>query len=232
MPPKAPKNSLKPRKTTSKSKSLLPAPDTRSTLLDAAQRHFSESGFKASSVHDIARDAGVNVSLISYHFGGKEGLFKSCIERAGVDRLQMTERILSTEPTSLSEVRIRLTMFIDEMLIDGIKNPEVCAIMHQGLHSDFPLIEDVFKKTFFRVFQLLTKFLETARDRGILASWLQPEMSAAHIMGAVAHTLRTDQLRKKFYDKSVSEPASRESTRDYLVKTYLEGLSHQPPPTG
>ena len=55
---------------------------TPDQLIHVAQHLFAEKGFKATTIQDIAREAGVNVSLVSYHFKGKEGLFCACIEHA------------------------------------------------------------------------------------------------------------------------------------------------------
>jgi TetR/AcrR family transcriptional regulator len=48
---------------------------TRRALLNAALDEFSEKGYAGARVQDIADRAGVNKQLISYHFGGKEGLY-------------------------------------------------------------------------------------------------------------------------------------------------------------
>src|SRR4029079_7171127 len=47
---------------------------TRRALLDAALAEFSEEGFAGARVSAIATRAGVNKQLISYYFGGKQGL--------------------------------------------------------------------------------------------------------------------------------------------------------------
>ena len=50
-------------------------PDHR--ILDAAVSLFARKGFAAVGVREIAREAGVNVSMISYYYGGKLGLLKA-----------------------------------------------------------------------------------------------------------------------------------------------------------
>ena len=40
------------------------------------------NGYAATTVRDIADDAGVNVALIARYFGSKEGLFEACLEGA------------------------------------------------------------------------------------------------------------------------------------------------------
>jgi AcrR family transcriptional regulator len=48
-------------------------------LLDAARRRFARDGYAATTVRDIAHDAGVNVALISRYFDSKAGLFEACL---------------------------------------------------------------------------------------------------------------------------------------------------------
>jgi AcrR family transcriptional regulator len=58
-----------------------PASETREQLLVAAERLFAERGFAGVSVRTIAAEAGVNWSLVGYHFRGKEGLLAEVYRR-------------------------------------------------------------------------------------------------------------------------------------------------------
>ena len=58
------------------------AGNTRQCLLQAARRRFAHDGYAATTVRDIAADAGVNVALINRYFTSKEGLFEACLTRA------------------------------------------------------------------------------------------------------------------------------------------------------
>ncbi|MBT2501695.1 TetR/AcrR family transcriptional regulator [Curtobacterium sp. ISL-83] len=55
---------------------------TRLLLVQAARRRFAFDGYRATTVRDIAADAGVNVALINRYFVSKEGLFRACLDRA------------------------------------------------------------------------------------------------------------------------------------------------------
>ncbi len=58
-----------------------PASETREQLLAAAERLFAERGFGGVSVRMIAAEAGVNWSLVGYHFRGKDGLLAEVYRR-------------------------------------------------------------------------------------------------------------------------------------------------------
>ena len=66
-------------------------------LLDAAEDLFARHGFYGVSVRDITRAAGVDVALISYHFGGKRELFTAVFRRRAeilnVERFAMLDAV-------------------------------------------------------------------------------------------------------------------------------------------
>ncbi|GGD69466.1 CerR family C-terminal domain-containing protein [Croceicoccus mobilis] len=47
-------------------------------LLETATCHFSRLGFEGAATRAIAADANTAMSSITYHFGGKEGLYIAC----------------------------------------------------------------------------------------------------------------------------------------------------------
>jgi AcrR family transcriptional regulator len=50
-------------------------PDTREQILDAARSRFLADGYQATTMRSVASDAGVDVALVSYYFGSKQGIF-------------------------------------------------------------------------------------------------------------------------------------------------------------
>lgn len=54
---------------------------TQRALVRAARRRFATDGYRATTVRQIASDAGVNVALINRYFVSKEGLFEACMLR-------------------------------------------------------------------------------------------------------------------------------------------------------
>lgn len=72
-------------------------PDTRTQLLDAAERLFAERGFRGTSVRAVTDLAGANLAAVGYHFGSKAELLAAVARRtiepiiaaqsAGLDRL-------------------------------------------------------------------------------------------------------------------------------------------------
>src|SRR5688572_31708077 len=55
--------------------------DTRESLLDAAEKLFSEHGIQSASLRQITQHAGANLAAVNYHFGSKDGLVRAVFSR-------------------------------------------------------------------------------------------------------------------------------------------------------
>jgi AcrR family transcriptional regulator len=69
-------------------------PDTKTTILDAAEALFAEHGYDKTSLRELTRRAGVNLAAVNYHFGGKEKLAMAVLARTiGPINAERTRRL-------------------------------------------------------------------------------------------------------------------------------------------
>ncbi len=55
--------------------------DTKERILEVAASLFAKKGYAAIGIREIAKEANVNISMISYYFQGKEGVLKEIVSR-------------------------------------------------------------------------------------------------------------------------------------------------------
>ena len=67
--------------------------ETKAKILDATFRRLAREGYAALSVREIAKDAGVNHALISYHFHGKDQLVIAVLDEANRRLLQRQQQM-------------------------------------------------------------------------------------------------------------------------------------------
>jgi AcrR family transcriptional regulator len=90
--------------------------DKRDLILDAAQALFAAQGYTGTSVRDICQQAGVNVAMVNYYFGSKEGLFEKMVERkASVMRGRLEELAGNKELSSMGKIETLVEEFIARM---------------------------------------------------------------------------------------------------------------------
>lgn len=90
---------------------------TKKLILDAATAEFAAHGYAGARIGAIAARAGVNQQLISYYFGGKEGLYEA-ISESWRERQQE----LIAPGTPLSEQ-------IRQYALEGLRSPDAVRLL-------------------------------------------------------------------------------------------------------
>jgi AcrR family transcriptional regulator len=89
---------------------------TQVTILDVAERLFAERGFGAVSLREIAREAGVAVSGLNYHFTDRIGLLGAIYARH-TRPMNMRRRELLGEAMRIADPHSRLTAILRSYLL-------------------------------------------------------------------------------------------------------------------
>ncbi|WEG13874.1 forespore capture DNA-binding protein RefZ [Pullulanibacillus sp. KACC 23026] len=95
--------------------------DSRQAVLDAASRLFHMYGYDGTSVRAIASEAGVNVALISYYFGGKKALLEQLMEHFLNGYILEIEAFLKKREASV-------------IFLDDIVQLAECLLVYQAHH--------------------------------------------------------------------------------------------------
>lgn len=199
---------------------------TRDQLIEAATHLFAKQGFAGTSVKEIADRAGVNVSLVSYHFGGKENLYRECMIPFIETKLDFLKNRMGT-PTSLNEFKLRMRIFIENVIEDELKNPDVGCIVRREIETDDPIAMEIFKKSIQKVFETFVAFIKHAQDQNFIRKDIHPRAISAIFMGGIQHCLRTDKLRKKLYNETIADPKIREEFINASLEMFFHGLEHR-----
>ncbi|MEL6216484.1 MAG: TetR/AcrR family transcriptional regulator, partial [Pseudomonadota bacterium] len=86
--------------------------DTRNQILDAAEQQFADRGFYGVSLANIAETLGVTKQALLHHFGTKERLYGSVLDRISKDFLNA----LNTEQMQTLEPEEQLRSFLRDLL--------------------------------------------------------------------------------------------------------------------
>jgi AcrR family transcriptional regulator len=82
---------------------------SRERILESAIALFSERGYAASGVHEIARRAGIEKAALYWHFGSKEGLLAAVLDRTDAEFVERVYKKVSQSATSDE----RLDLFVN-----------------------------------------------------------------------------------------------------------------------
>jgi TetR/AcrR family transcriptional regulator len=188
---------------------------TKSRLLDAAKRAFAAHGFHGATVQEMARAAGVNVSLISHHFGGKAGLYRACLEEFGTSRLVRLEKYLAP-PASIEEFRVRLELLVQDLLAEHLDEPEVVTILLRDVDQRELWGPDL-ERLLFGFSVRFSEFFAEAQRREFVRADVDPMIAAAivylsfsglvqvsaHVERMTGASLRDDEVRTALVKKTL-----------------------------
>lgn len=197
---------------------------TRQLLLQAAKGLFAKQGFEGTSIKDIVDKAGVNVSLVSYYFQGKQGLYRACLKEYGHSKLDMAKRLLQS-PQSSEELRVRLQMFFSEVLESFVQDPDLIILTHRACDEDTELTQDIFFETFYQIFFTLAEFIKAGQERGLVKKGVDCRLIASLTFGALAHQIRVDALNERIQGRSLKQPKYRKQVIECLTMQFSSGFA-------
>src|SRR5580658_497165 len=92
--------------------------DTKSRILDSAEKLFGLNGFEATSLRDITAEAQVNLAAVNYHFQSKESLIDAVIVRRLAPVNQHRLEMLDSAGPSASLEQI-IEAFVAPVVLQG-----------------------------------------------------------------------------------------------------------------
>ncbi|PYI51612.1 TetR family transcriptional regulator [Paenibacillus flagellatus] len=134
--------------------------DIKMKILQAAKKLFAKQGFEGTSVRQICEEAGANVALVSYHFGGKDNVFAALFANFFPGgRLEDYEAYFDDPIVGIKKLVEEVTRF-------RLGDPELVMIIQQEIFKHSARVR-VIQANVLPVWQKLRELLELGRQRGV-----------------------------------------------------------------
>lgn len=191
--------------------------DTRLNLIETATPLFAKKGFAAVSVRELAHAAGANVAAVSYHFGGKEGLYQAVLEEQFAPVALLLEKLPTISALS-GEARLRY--YADNIIGIHHQRPYFIRIMTSEMTNPTVCFH-VIKKYISQVF----RFLHQALEDGIAAGEFRADLNITLAVPALAGIMNFLFIGRNIAREMLplTETAERDYT-DQAFAIYLNGI--------
>lgn len=165
-------------------------------IIKVAERLFADKGFAGTSVRDIAQEANVNVSMISYYFGSKEKLIEALFQvRMGESRSQMETLISNVDLDPFQKFNILIDSTIDRLM----RNQSFHNIMlREQLSSErTPAISEHIRALKLRNVQLMQQLIQEGQAAGAFRKQLDMSLMSTTLFGTINYAIATQDFYKR-----------------------------------
>lgn len=192
--------------------------NTQLKLIEIATPLFATKGFAAVSIREVTDAAQINISAISYHFNGKEGLYEAVLEEQLAPIQQALK--LAQNNISLSSIE-RLTLYADQIARIHAQRPFLARFMNNEMTNPTDYGGPVIEKYISRVYQ----FMHIALQEGIANGDFQPDLNVAYAAISLVGILNFYFIAKPLIQKFtvLTKDANSEYTT-HAFRIYLQGI--------
>ncbi|GAA3400342.1 TetR family transcriptional regulator [Paenibacillus hodogayensis] len=192
--------------------------DARLRILVTAKKLFAKQGYDGTSVREISKQAGTNLAMISYYFGGKDQIFEALFETfMPLDRVDRMGQSESAEPAEQLRVLIR------DMIDFRLKDPEIISILRHEMNLRTARYEIV-QRHVLPMYAKIQNVLQRGRAAGVFRFESLDTILLFVMASIFAHSSR-GQIAPIATEEG--QPSYEELLRD-LTAYVLQGLGVQP----
>ncbi|MBL0386172.1 TetR/AcrR family transcriptional regulator [Tumebacillus sp. ITR2] len=155
--------------------------DVKARILAAAKHLFAQKGFKATSIRQICDEAGANVALVSYHFGGKEKLLEAVFDNFFPDGVEYAPMEEMESPVD------RLKFLIEQFLTLMRRDPEVTKMIMMEINVGSERLKSILSHTL-SFWKRIRDEIQSGVEQGEL-DVQSIDQALAQVMGVLIHPL-------------------------------------------
>ena len=190
--------------------------DCRNKLIEVATPLFAKKGFNGVSVREVATAARVNLSMISYYFGGKEGLYGEVLNEQfaslkGVDYLMEVD----ADPVVKFEFYVRATVARYR------KNPDLLRFYTSELTNPTPCFDTIVKPAIKRVVQILIDTFSEGLSHERFRKGLDPIDTVLALAGMINFYFLLEPATAEMVDHA---PERDEQLIRHMIDIFTQGV--------
>ncbi|MCF0056168.1 TetR/AcrR family transcriptional regulator [Dyadobacter sp. CY356] len=188
-------------------------------IIQVAERLFAGKGFSGTSIRDIAHEADINVSMISYYFGSKEKLIEALFEVRFNESAERLDNIVSNEDLSpLQKIYILIDGVIDRLLGNKCFHNIMLREQLSG-EERTQVISDLIYELKLKNWQGINSILREGQEKGHFKESIDATLLSATLYGTVNHAITTQSFYRRInsleslgqdeFDKSLKQKLSK-----------------------
>ncbi len=196
--------------------------DKKDHILDVAEKVFSELGFDGASTRTISGEAGVNMAMLNYYFGSKEGLFLAVFNRK-ISSFQNLLQNLGNDGsmTAWNKIEKYIDLYAERVVNNNCFQKMLYQEMAMQRRGDLAdSIADILMKNVSEIH----KILQDGIDNGEFNNDIDLEMVIATVYGTKNFIINAPQLTSNMLGYDIQNEKLLEERLKPRIAAYLKKL--------
>lgn len=196
--------------------------DKKDHILDVAERVFSDVGYDAASTRMISGEAGVNMAMLNYYFGSKEGLLVAVFERK-IEVFRTVINNIGNDETMNAWDKLDkcIDSFIDKVVVNSCFSRLMNREIWLGRRSE---LTDKLSDIIMGNVNEFKRIFEEGISTGLFHKDTDVEMAIATIFGTKNYITNSTHLASKLLKRDVNDAVYMEQELKPRIKKYLKQL--------
>lgn len=199
--------------------------DKKEHILNVAEKVFAEYGYEGASTRLLASEAGVNMAMLNYYFGSKDGLLKAVLERRIASLRAALEVVRDEQISSWEKITKIIEVYLNRVLSNNCFHRLIQRELSLAQRSE---LSEFISDNVLMNLHVIRDVLEEGIQNGSFRQ-VDVEMTIAGILGTKYYIVNSSQVASKLLgkdaqDQDVMEQEIKPRIRQYLLdylKAYL-----------
>ncbi len=187
--------------------------DKRQQLLEVAETLFARHGFEAVSIRQLAKEADVNVAMVSYYFGSKDGLFEAVLaEKFPKTRERLQLLAADTQLSPWEKLASTIDIYVEKFM-NGRNFHRV--LMREMSLKQRPQHVKLIAAYMAENQQIIRGFIEEGQVKGQFR-YVDTEMTIASVFGTLSSVVNNSNLVTGMNEDNMYTTAQQTRVKDHL----------------
>ncbi len=196
--------------------------DKKEHILDVAEKVFSEHGFDGASTRMISGEANVNMAMLNYYFGSKEGLFIAVVERKITSFQDILQTVGNDEnKSSWQKIETYIDLYGDKVVNNNCFQKLLYREMGINRRSD---LSDKLRSILMVNVRALDKIINEGITSGEFSKDVDTTMVIATLYGTKNYIINTPLMSSIMLGFDVQDEKLMEKELKPRLKTYMKNL--------
>ena len=196
--------------------------DKKDHILDVAEKIFSEQGFDGASTRMISGEAGVNMAMLNYYFGSKEGLFLSVFNRKITGFQNLLQNIGNDDSISTwNKIEKYIEMYAERVVNNNCFQKMLYQEISMAKRGE---LTDQISEILMKNVSELYKIIQEGIDKGEFNSDVDMEMVVSTVYGTKNFIINNGHLTSIMFGFDTQNEKMLEEKLKPRIKIYLKRL--------